>query len=217
MDLLTATLKDVIVIDSSAENQFGTTQPEMVFNVTKQMFVHKCHSSPLLVAEQDTESSGSGSEPGVDCQRSTLYEKSSCTTVCRNGSNGRTVCTDASSDQQVSQLSLSDDDHLNSSSYASCIPYDSSLMMLEETVQSDVQRMHCSCKLNDIPESDGCKKVIDFGQEHEENSIVITSAAGNSKQSLLLRLFESKLFNMSIAIQYLFNSKEPGVLSYLGK
>lgn len=38
-----------------------------------------------------------------------------------------------------------------------------------------------------------------------------------TKQSWLLRLFESKLFNMSIAIQYLFNSKEPGVQAYIGK
>ena len=37
-----------------------------------------------------------------------------------------------------------------------------------------------------------------------------------AKQSWLLRLFESKLFDMSIAIQYLFNSKEPGVQTYLG-
>ncbi|XP_066021299.1 phosphatidylinositol 4-kinase beta-like [Pocillopora verrucosa] len=36
------------------------------------------------------------------------------------------------------------------------------------------------------------------------------------KSSWLLRLFESKLFDMSIAIAYLFNSKEPGVLTYLG-
>lgn len=36
------------------------------------------------------------------------------------------------------------------------------------------------------------------------------------QQSWLLRLFESKLFDMSIAITYLFNSKEPGVQSYLG-
>ena len=34
--------------------------------------------------------------------------------------------------------------------------------------------------------------------------------------SWLLRLFESKLFNMPIAISYLFNSKENGVLAYLG-
>ncbi|XP_074656032.1 phosphatidylinositol 4-kinase beta-like isoform X2 [Tubulanus polymorphus] len=37
-----------------------------------------------------------------------------------------------------------------------------------------------------------------------------------ANHSWLLRLFESKMFDMSIAITYLFNSKEPGVLSYLG-
>ncbi|GFO28943.1 phosphatidylinositol 4-kinase beta-like [Plakobranchus ocellatus] len=36
------------------------------------------------------------------------------------------------------------------------------------------------------------------------------------KQSWLLRLFESKMFDMSIAIQYLYNSKEPGVQTYIG-
>jgi len=41
---------------------------------------------------------------------------------------------------------------------------------------------------------------------------------GESKtgQSWLLRLFESKMFDASMAVHYLFNSKEPGVLSYLG-
>lgn len=38
-----------------------------------------------------------------------------------------------------------------------------------------------------------------------------------AKHSWLLRLFESKLFNMSIAISYLYNSKEPGVQIYIGK
>ena len=38
-----------------------------------------------------------------------------------------------------------------------------------------------------------------------------------AKQSWLLRLFESKLFDMSMAITYLFNSKEPGVQTYIGK
>lgn len=37
-----------------------------------------------------------------------------------------------------------------------------------------------------------------------------------SKQSLLLRLFESKLFDVSMAISYLHNSKEPGVQAYIG-
>ncbi|XP_057690883.1 phosphatidylinositol 4-kinase beta isoform X1 [Corythoichthys intestinalis] len=38
----------------------------------------------------------------------------------------------------------------------------------------------------------------------------------SSKQSWLLRLFESKLFDVSMAISYLHNSKEPGVQAYIG-
>lgn len=38
----------------------------------------------------------------------------------------------------------------------------------------------------------------------------------NSSNGLLLRLFESTHFDTSMAIMYLFNSKEPGVQSYLG-
>lgn len=36
-------------------------------------------------------------------------------------------------------------------------------------------------------------------------------------EGCLLRLFESQVFDMSMAISYLFNSKEPGVQSYLGE
>ncbi|XP_018421917.1 PREDICTED: phosphatidylinositol 4-kinase beta isoform X1 [Nanorana parkeri] len=36
------------------------------------------------------------------------------------------------------------------------------------------------------------------------------------KQSWLLRLFECKLFDISMAISYLYNSKEPGVQAYIG-
>lgn len=42
-----------------------------------------------------------------------------------------------------------------------------------------------------------------------------TSASSSSHNSWLLRFFESKHFDMSIAIAYLFNTKEPGVQTYL--
>lgn len=42
------------------------------------------------------------------------------------------------------------------------------------------------------------------------------SASSASKQSWLLRLFESKLFDVSMAISYLYKSKEPGVQAYIG-
>ncbi|RWS04579.1 uncharacterized protein B4U79_01736 [Dinothrombium tinctorium] len=50
-------------------------------------------------------------------------------------------------------------------------------------------------------------------EQEEEN---VRRAFGPSRESWLLRLFECKLFDMSIAITYLFKSKEPGVLSYIG-
>ncbi|XP_046409330.1 phosphatidylinositol 4-kinase beta [Neodiprion fabricii] len=43
-----------------------------------------------------------------------------------------------------------------------------------------------------------------------------TLAQPKSSKGCLLRLFESQVFDMSMAISYLFNSKEPGVQSYLG-
>ncbi|XP_040909835.1 phosphatidylinositol 4-kinase beta-like isoform X2 [Toxotes jaculatrix] len=44
----------------------------------------------------------------------------------------------------------------------------------------------------------------------------LPSASSSSKQSWLLRLFESKLFDVSMAISYLYKSKEPGVQAYIG-
>lgn len=43
-----------------------------------------------------------------------------------------------------------------------------------------------------------------------------TSSSAKNSSCLLLRLFESKLFDMSLAISYLFKSKETGVQAYLG-
>ncbi|XP_038222857.1 phosphatidylinositol 4-kinase beta-like isoform X1 [Zerene cesonia] len=43
----------------------------------------------------------------------------------------------------------------------------------------------------------------------------ITATDTANHKDFLLRLFESKLFDMSMAISYLFNSKEPGVQTYL--
>lgn len=62
----------------------------------------------------------------------------------------------------------------------------------------------------------------------EEDEMGVTVASGtakgarrrrqnnSAKQSWLLRLFESKLFDISMAISYLYNSKEPGVQAYIG-
>lgn len=47
-------------------------------------------------------------------------------------------------------------------------------------------------------------------------SSLLPSSSSSSKQSWLLRLFESKLFDVSMAISYLYKSKEPGVQAYIG-
>uniref|UniRef100_A0A671US43 Phosphatidylinositol 4-kinase beta n=1 Tax=Sparus aurata TaxID=8175 RepID=A0A671US43_SPAAU len=50
----------------------------------------------------------------------------------------------------------------------------------------------------------------------ESSLMPSASSSSSSKQSWLLRLFESKLFDVSMAISYLYKSKEPGVQAYIG-
>ena len=47
------------------------------------------------------------------------------------------------------------------------------------------------------------------------SNLTPTNSSQQSHTSWLLRFFESKHFDMSIAISYLFNTKEPGTQSYL--
>ncbi|OUC49258.1 hypothetical protein D917_05560 [Trichinella nativa] len=98
-----------------------------------------------------------------------------------------------------------------------------SLIPSSETVSS---ASDCSATVNptvDVQNKDENSSVIDVPVESpircesESISVDLNNASSTPKQSLLLRLFESNLFNMHIAIQYLFKSKEPGVLTYLGR
>ncbi len=61
------------------------------------------------------------------------------------------------------------------------------------------------------PKYNGVKEMILNGIREKRSS-----ASQKSSSCLLLRLFESKLFDMSIAMSYLFKSKESGVQAYLG-
>lgn len=65
------------------------------------------------------------------------------------------------------------------------------------------------------------------GSSNSSGANSLTSSCTNSasacpktrldeKQSLLLRLFESKMFDMSMAVSYLYKCKEPGVQQYIG-
>ncbi|KAB7505196.1 Phosphatidylinositol 4-kinase beta [Armadillidium nasatum] len=72
------------------------------------------------------------------------------------------------------------------------------------------EKVHESVTKFDFKEnkSDNCEPL---SPEATRSSINI-----NTNQSLLLRLFESKLFDMSMAVSYLYKCKEPGVQQYIG-
>lgn len=55
-----------------------------------------------------------------------------------------------------------------------------------------------------------------YGFENRCAAVASATESAGGKQSLLLRWFESKLFDMSYAVMYLFNSKESGVQTYIG-
>ncbi|XP_029369467.1 phosphatidylinositol 4-kinase beta-like [Echeneis naucrates] len=61
----------------------------------------------------------------------------------------------------------------------------------------------------------GCVHLQTRAPSAQQELSFLPSAAA-SKQSWLLRLFESKLFDVSMAISYLYKSKEPGVQAYIG-
>lgn len=69
-------------------------------------------------------------------------------------------------------------------------------------------------------DSEKLNSVKTENSENSDNSASCTlkpfEASHSDGKSLLLRLFESKLFDMSMAIKYLSESKEPGVQSYIG-
>ena len=72
----------------------------------------------------------------------------------------------------------------------------------------DLDEEHCNKSSQNHPSPKGKPPLPNGRSKHRP---------GSGKQSWLLRLFESKMFDMSIAISYLFNSKEPGVQTYLGE
>lgn len=55
-----------------------------------------------------------------------------------------------------------------------------------------------------------------FTSSSTSSASAFTKTRLDEKQSLLLRLFESKMFDMSMAVSYLYKCKEPGVQQYIG-
>lgn len=95
---------------------------------------------------------------------------------------------------------------------------------------SDVQRRGEDCFpcLPSIPDEDKLKTTgsspklesnvtrSKVGHQNHASEVENTVASHQPKNFWLMRLFQSSLFDMSIAIGYLFNSKDHSVQSYLG-
>ncbi|XP_055872445.1 phosphatidylinositol 4-kinase beta-like isoform X2 [Biomphalaria glabrata] len=67
--------------------------------------------------------------------------------------------------------------------------------------------------------SSGSALLLQKDQSHVDKTLAVVQRNKGRpppRQSWLLRLFESKMFDMNIAITYLYNSKEPGVQTYIG-
>ncbi|XP_039571270.1 phosphatidylinositol 4-kinase beta isoform X1 [Passer montanus] len=95
-----------------------------------------------------------------------------------------------------------------------------------QEVLEKVKQLH-GCAAEALPNGESCPvRCLDdppgssrIQEEEEEGSGAARTARkrqNQAKQSWLLRLFESKLFDISMAISYLYNSKEPGVQAYIG-
>ena len=93
---------------------------------------------------------------------------------------------------------------------------------LETSNKTDLIMMHCTTE-NHLQAENNDKNA----KEEVDCFPLCLSLQKSSKSNIedelpqpqdcwLMRLFESTLFDMSIAIGYLFNSKEPGVQKYLG-
>lgn len=74
---------------------------------------------------------------------------------------------------------------------------------------TEIITVNVECTVKETELTKGSDTTTNYTQQTTTNSDVIASAEP-PKQSWLLRLFESKLFDMTIAITYLFNSKEIG-------
>ena len=98
---------------------------------------------------------------------------------------------------------------------------DSGLVEQDSTQELADRTIVCGCSTVSSPAGAGSltpQRSDDVAcRTFDSQSSPVSAAVINNRQSWLLRLFESKLFDMSIAIQYLFNSKESGVQTYIGK
>lgn len=92
---------------------------------------------------------------------------------------------------------------------------------LDSNNKKDLSTMHCTTEEHFHSEKDNknAKEEVDcfpICLSLQKSKNTIEDELPQPQDCWLMRLFESTLFDMSIAIGYLFNSKEPGVQRYLG-
>jgi len=91
---------------------------------------------------------------------------------------------------------------------------DHSTVLAKAQCISRPQSLYSAKKSVCFPADDTDNAAEQRSADDDDRNCVIKQES--KRMSLLLRLFESKLFDIAIALPYLFNSKEPGVLAYLG-
>ncbi|KAK4037181.1 hypothetical protein OUZ56_029221 [Daphnia magna] len=141
--------------------------------------------------------------------------------------------TTASSSPNFDQSSLGSDDSgiccsasggekLRLTRSAEYLEDDDAMMQFDESKSLESEEMEFAPEtpVTSHPEADASRVSEDeTNADHTKLSAIATKTGeegAGGKQSLLLRWFESKLFDMSYAVMYLFNSKESGVQTYIG-
>jgi len=97
------------------------------------------------------------------------------------------------------------------------VEQDSDVYITQDSVRDDSVHELTICDSSSTVTSPSVSLKTQRPDDVDCQSSPVSVAVTDNRQSWLLRLFESKLFDMSIAIQYLFNSKESGVQTYIGE
>jgi len=83
-------------------------------------------------------------------------------------------------------------------------------------ISEDQQNDNFKAANGSLPVSNEKEADPSHSKEDKTQSELNNQTLSHPKNFWLMRLFQSNLFTMSIGISYLFNSKDPEVLSYLG-
>lgn len=155
-------------------------------------------SAPSKPRSDEVASLGSD-DSGILCgsETSTLCS-SDASNLC--GSEGSNLC-----GLDGSNLCGSDSGILSGSETGSCSDSNA-------TRESSVE---CLGESNESLTTTNEKSEEDTLQRTEDTNTNAESSSSVPKSSGMLRLLESKVFDVSMAMHYLFNSKEPGVLCYI--